>query len=298
MFSPICLESREILFPHIRKWNCENSDLTFTNLFLWQKPCNISYEIVDGTLLIVFYCNEENSFMLPPLPADPESDYRPAMEIVLDQFKKGNRPFFMRGITHRMRAKMEQAMPGKFVFEHEPDTDDYVYDTEKLISLSGKKLHSKRNHINKFLSFYDYRFEVYDQAIHAQGCLDLNARWSENKDENEGFMSSDDEAISRALLNANALGLSGAVVYVNNNIEAFTLSEQITDDMALVHIEKANNEIQGLYPFINQRSVEEFWSHTKFINREEDMGVENIRKAKESYAPLRMIEKFKAYLVE
>lgn len=296
-FSPVRLEDRPILHPIIRQWDIESSDSCFTNLFMWQNSVDIAYALDDLALYIRFCGEDQRCFFLPPILKEKNGDFAQALSNIIACMDARGIPFRMRGINERAKGWMEEAMPGRFAFVHERDTDDYVYESEKLINLSGKKFHGKRNHIKKFLSFYPYEYEPYDAQKHAEACLELNERWSEKKDDNEGFMSDDFEAMERALRYAKELELKGGVVYIAGKLEAFTLGEQITKDMALIHIEKANHEIQGLYPFINQHFVEQCWSELKYINREEDMGVENIRRAKESYYPDRMIEKYSAKII-
>ena len=294
VFSPVTLDDRDLLHPIIRQWGFENSDICFSNLLMWQKSIHTRYALTDEALFICFDGANQKLIMQPPVLRQKETNYAIALQQAIDYFASQNQiPYFL-GVTASVRDQIEIAFPNQFDFNHTDSADDYVYATEKMISLAGKKLHNKRNHINKFLSFYPYRYEVYQADLHAEACLELNVRWTENKDETEGFMSEDARAMECALRNASALNMIGGVVFINDQIEAFTLGEQITDSMALIHIEKANADIPGLYPFINQTFVETAWPHTTWINREEDMGVENIRRAKESYYPERMIEKYSA----
>ena len=294
IFSPVTLDDRDLLHPIIRRGNFENSDICFSNLLMWQKAIHTRYALTDNALFIGFDGPNQTLIMQPPVLRNQAGSYASALQEAMDYFSSQNQTPYFLGVTKPVRDQIEAAFPNRFDFRHTESADDYVYATAKMISLSGKKLHNKRNHIHKFLSFYPYRYEAYQAELHAEACLELNARWTENKDESEGFMAEDAGAMECALRNAHSLGMVGGVVFINDQIEAFTLGEQITENMALIHIEKANADIPGLYPFINQTFVETEWSHTEWVNREEDMGVENIRRAKESYYPERMIEKYSA----
>lgn len=294
MFSPITLQDRSQLQPIIRQWNFENSDVCFSNLLMWQPTMQTEYALTEQALFIRSYTSKGQMFMQPPILRSDEILFSDALETALKIFDEEKQAPFFLGVTPDVCARMEQAKPNFFTFEHDIFSDDYIYDAEKMRTLSGKKMHNKRNHIKKFTSFYSFRYEVYDETKHVDACLALNDRWQEHKEDDEGFINGDQQAIECALLNASALHLKGGVVFINDQIEAFTLGEQLTDKMALIHIEKANADINGLYPFINQQFVQTAWPDMEWINREEDMGVENIRRAKESYYPERMIEKYSA----
>ncbi len=298
MFSPITLADRDKLHPIIRQWNFENSDICFSNLLMWQPSIKTEYELTDDGLFIRFFTTDGRMIMQPPVLVNKDGDYTAILNQAISYFETEDQVPRFRGVTAPIRQLMEIARPNYFEFIHDRDNDDYVYDADKMRNLPGKKLHNKRNHIKKFLSFYPFEYEAYDSKKHADECLALNERWHEHKIDDEAYMEEDFYAIECSLRYASELGMVGGVVSINGQVEAFTLGEQITDDMALIHIEKANADIPGLYPFINQHFVETSWENMAWINREEDMGVANIRRAKESYDPERMIEKFAANRID
>ncbi|MDR1440356.1 MAG: phosphatidylglycerol lysyltransferase domain-containing protein [Clostridiales bacterium] len=178
--------------------------------------------------------------------------------------------------------------------EEDRDFFDYVYLASDLIGLRGKKFDGKRNHINKFRKMYDYEYEklapshideclriMYDRCVENDcGCL------------RGKFYSCDRKPSMELLSNYGSLGCTGAVIKVNGRCEAFTVGEALNADTAVIYIEKANASIQGLYSFINQQFCEREWSGMTYINREEDEGVEGLRKAKLSYHPVRLVEKY------
>lgn len=297
-FRPISLYDREVLSSFSKAWEFESSEFVFSTLFLWQPSCNTAYTIEDDILLIRLTCGsgKYDEFILPPMTRNETLDYRRPLNLAIRSFEASGKPLLIRSITERFREKMEQAMPGKFIFEREPSNDEYIYQSQSLITLSGKKLHAKRNHINQFRSLYAFEYEPYRVQAHLDECLALNRLWHKSKDQSEKLMSREMEACSRALTYADELGLSGGVIRIDGKIQAFTLGEQITSEMALIQMEKANADISGLYAMINQQFAEHTWSQVPYINREEDMGLEGLRKAKMSYRPIRMIEKYAARL--
>ena len=104
------------------------------------------------------------------------------------------------------------------------------------------------------------------------------------------------EAVKAGLRNFYDLNLQGAVILINGNVEAFTLGELLNEETAVVHIEKANPMIPGLYAVINQEFCRHSWFQVPFINREQDLGVSGLRTAKMSYHPHHLVEKFRIRL--
>jgi hypothetical protein len=178
----------------------------------------------------------------------------------------------------------------------EPDRDffDYVYSAEDLIGLRGKKFDGKRNHINRFRRSYTFEYEELAEE-HISDC----ARIMRDRCVDNGcaclggaFDACDRIPSMELLAHFGELGCRGAVVRVNGRCEAFTVGEALNNDTAVIYIEKANAAFNGLYSFINQQFCERAWPGMAYINREEDEGIEGLRKAKLSYHPARLVEKF------
>ena len=178
------------------------------------------------------------------------------------------------------------------------DWEDYVYDYEKLAKLSGKKYHKKKNHVNAFLKQYEGRYEYATLTIeHKQEIEEFLIGWYENKVSEDAYMRLDNEAegLKRVLNHLSQIKPIMAGIYIDGVLQAFTMGSYNKDQqMAMIHIEKANDKIRGLYPFINQQFLLHEMEGCKYVNREDDMGLLSLRKAKESYHP---IEKVKKYMV-
>jgi hypothetical protein len=169
---------------------------------------------------------------------------------------------------------------------------DYVYVTEDLIKLSGNRYHRKKNHLNKFLKNYRFEYRRLDE-IPTGAFLELQEDWCELRScvENPDLFH-EDRAIYEALTNSERLGFEGGAILIDSKVEAFALGEPLNPDTAVIHVEKANPEIPGLYVAINQQFCEHAWSYLKYVNREQDLGVEGLRKAKLSYYPDHLVEKY------
>ncbi len=188
-------------------------------------------------------------------------------------------------LSEPMVDKLLSDCPGMFRKEESVDDEDYIYETEKLISLSGKKYHSKRNFVNRFEANYSYEYLPLTGS-NAMECLPALEEWFARHHEKMLFYFDEQEAILELLNNFDALGLRGAAIKIDGKIRAMTIGEFLPPDTAHIIIEKADIDYPGLYAVINQKFLEHEWAGTKLVNREEDMGVEGLRKAKQSYHPV------------
>ena len=216
-----------------------------------------------------------------------------ALEQMMEFSERNGFPFSMYNVTPADFERLERWYPGRFQIEYDRDQADYVYESEKLITLAGKKLHGKRNHINKFKNTYgdDWSYE----PIHKENleeCFQMALKWR-----NENGCDDDREKNAEMCVTLNALRLfeelelTGGLLRAGGRIVAFTLGEPVCSDTFVVHIEKAFAEVPGAYPIINQQFAEHACAGYQYINREEDTGSEGLRKAKLSYRPVFMVEK-------
>ena len=185
-----------------------------------------------------------------------------------------------------------------FVVTEQEDLKDYLYDGEALRKLSGKKLHKKKNHLNAFLKEYEGRYEFRRLCCSDRGDVwQFLDKWREQKgDEVEQHLDFEVEGIHEILKNCSYLNVRMYGVYIDDQLEAFTIgSYNPLEDMAIIHIEKANPEIRGLYQFINQQFLLAEFPEVKLVNREDDLGQEGLRKAKMFYNPCGFARK---YLIE
>lgn len=171
---------------------------------------------------------------------------------------------------------------------------DYIYDAQSLITLKGKKLAAKRNHINAFLADGTWYTEKITDA-HRELLIEFNKKWCENRCEKSGdYLHHELCAAEIALNNFEALGLSGLMLYKNGELVAYSYGEPINDDTFCVHVEKADINVRGAYQMINREFARAFCDGYKYINREDDAGDEGVRRAKLSYYPTETGRKFKA----
>lgn len=292
VFKPITIEKKALIESYTKPWGAECSDLSFANMFIWGTDRKMEYAEKDNVLYIKLDFKRVPVYFWAPVPKyGVEINYRKAVYDAIDYMKKcGVEPTF-RSVSAPFCEMMKKACPELFV----QPTDiawDYVYEREKLETLKGKKLHAKRNHINKFLSLYpDYEYKKLDSSM-IQHCMALYDQWQEEKEEESAELKEERKSVLLALNHMKELALDGGSIFIDGKLVAFTVGERLQPHMKLVHIEKAEASYGGIYPMINQQYVKNECMDVELINREEDMGIEGMRKAKRAYYPVKMIEKY------
>lgn len=295
LFKEINLDAKRDLDPYFDLVDYEACEYCFSTLYMWQHVYKTGYYIGDDFAVLVGEY-EGDSFSILPLA---KKDKLPeVVEFVLGFFDKHDKKILLRGITDEVADFLKEKYPDRFVYIEERDLFDYVYDAESLRTLKGRKNQKKRNHINYFLKEYEGRYEY--RLLGKEdfdACLKLLNDWEAAKEESDDFDESmDDEYIGIKKIFDDFDVLSDKVkvfgIFIDGKLEAFSIGENLNSNMALIHVEKANPEIRGLYPYINQQFLVSEFPDVEFVNREEDMGIEGLRKAKLSYHPIRFVEKY------
>ena len=296
-FREIELEDIETINSKLQSQNYRASDLCFTNLYAWGKKFNTQFAVTDDWLFIRFKDNNGRNSYLKPIGT---GDLKEGIEIILEDHKQFDTVFQIRGMTKEMVDELEAAYPNMFNFKLNRSVSDYIYTVDKLRELKGKKLQSKRNHINRFKRENDWKYKTLTNNPElVKECKAMLDKWMElNKDEKDPSIIYDDFATTIMLENFERLNLRGGLICVDNEIVAFSIGEPLTKDTIVVHVEKAFTTIHGAYNIINQQFALYETDGYTYINREEDMGVENLRRAKLSYQPDILLEKYNARFKE
>jgi len=259
-------------------------DFCFANLYSWQAKFKTTFAVMEQTLFIRYQDTDGQLCYTMPLGKMPLED---ALLFVIKDAEENNIPLIMKCVTRRMWLCIEKAMPDVFQSVHDRDNDEYIYKTERLISLTGKKLQAKRNHINRFKAEHpDWIYFPLTTVEELNECSVMLDEWEDlNIGKAEKSLRYDYIATKIMLENFHFLQLKGGAVRVNGNIVAFTIGEPLTKDTFVIHVEKAFAEMNGAYSIINRQFAEHEAIDFKYINREEDMGLEYLRQAKMSYYP-------------
>lgn len=273
--------------------SCEYS---FANLYLWGRQ---RATFVGGYLVLFSHFDRRAVY---PFPAG-QGDVRPVLDaIILDARERGI-ACCITGLNKENMELLQQLYPGKFTFQCDRGSYDYVYKIDDLADLPGGKYQKKRNHVNKFRSLYpNWRTEVLTDA-HLMQVREIAAHWFDARHQIDptGNYLLEQRALERALDHYEALALEGIVLLDSEKVIAFTIGSRLSEDTMDVHFEKALENVEGAYAAINQafaQYLRKKYPQIRYLDREDDMGLEGLRKAKLSYYPDRLTEKCWARLWE
>lgn len=298
----ISMETKELQFHEIKmedkSWMEEKlaeddrmaCEYSFANNFIWRKVYKAELAKLYGCVLIRF--QERGKFVYSfPIGA---GDKKAVIEQLLFLCQKKHEKLWMAPLVEEDRRNLLTWFPGRFLIEGDRDDYDYIYSTEKLSKLAGKKLHGKRNHIARFKDGDDWSYEPMTPE-NLEECRTMTYTWMHMRSEkwNEE-MEEEVGVLHEAFDHMQELGLIGGVLRKKNEIVAFTMGERLNTDTFVVHFEKAYPDMQGAYPMINQQFVLHECQDYAYVNREEDTGDSGLRKAKLSYYPEILLEKYAA----
>lgn len=270
---------------HANSMNCE---YTFGNLFIWSSAYSTEICRYKDFLICRWGKDDDINYSLPL----GEGNFTDAVSAIIDCAKSNGETPVIYGITEGYLGLMQEAFTGKFTYKYDEGNNDYIYSTEKMASLSGKKYHGKRNHITNFKKNNpDWSFEKISKD-NIDECLALHSKWIENKDPDDEDYSLEFEAVKKAFEYFDELDMVGGLIRVNGEVIAYTLGEpQMNGRCFVSHFEKAPADMIGAYPIINQEFTKNCLMQYEYVNREEDLGIEGLRKAKQSYHPEIWLEK-------
>lgn len=290
-FKKIHINDRKQFIDALSKIEYENSEFSFANIFIWKDIYDIKLCKKDGAIYISAVIPETKKYVhFQPICPD-ESNTKKVLNNIKEDFTIRDEKFCIASANDHCIEKIKNNCP-QYNIEEIPNMYDYVYLATDLSELEGKKYHKKRTHINHFLKENSYEYKIIDKT-NKNDCLIIFDKWVDYMGQE---FKSERSTIENALDNMEKLELFGAIIYINNEPVAFTMAESFLEDTALIHIEKAVPEHRDVYATINQQFAKrELASKYKYINREEDMGIEGIRRAKKSYYPCKMIKKYDIY---
>lgn len=293
-FKKIELEDKDWIVEILKKAVISGCHANFGNLFAWRDINKTVVAELNGFLLAKQNIGNINDAYLYPMG---KGDIKPLIEKIIDM--DPNKLIFA-GLSPVEAEELEGLFPGKFTIEEARNDFDYMYLLEKMVTLKGKKLHRKRNHINGFKKNNPvWSFEVITED-NMDECIEMNKKWCLDVGcEDDESLLDENCATKYFFKYFKELGLEGGLIRVEDKVVAYTMGEVLSHDTYVIHIEKAFKDIQGAYPMINQQFIswiQEQYPHLVYVNREEDMGLEGLRKAKLSYYPDKMAEKYRAKL--
>ena len=288
-FEPIGLKHRPLFDrAHAAEPTFISGD-SFGCVYLWDLICRRNIAWLDGRLGIEYQCSHGIIYAYP----FGEGDLTAAVEALRDRAAFRGRTLELWGLTPPQRSALEEAFPGRFDYTDDRKNYDYICETEAVASLSGKKLHGKQNFCNRFEKAHAWSFVPISRE-NFDDCLSLQSEWTREKSD---VNREEDLAIRRMFREWDELGMLGGILYADGAPAGFTAAERIAPDMADIHFEKARADIPGAYPMVARefaRMVAASMPEVRYLNREEDMDLPNLRRAKEEWHPAWLLRKFTA----
>ncbi len=276
----------------LRQGGAPSCEYTFGNIFSYTAKIEIG--VADFEHCLVTRCVVGDTVLYAYPIGD--GNRKKAIEAIVSQAKGNKENFLFFGITREFALELEEFFPGSFNIEADRDGYDYIYLTEDLINLKGKKYQPKRNHISFFKRSYNWSYEKITRE-NIPECIKMNEKWIE-KSGSEYIDELKDELkiIRKVFDNYEQLGFVGGLIRIDGEVIAYAMGERMNEDTFCVHFEKAFSEFRGSYAMINRELCFNELSEYKYVDREDDVGAENLRKAKLSYYPEILKEEYEATL--
>lgn len=295
-FEKIALEHKALYESFFPDGDAKGCEFSFANLYLWGRQ---SFALTEGCVALFSQFSRRSVY---PYPVG-DGDKKAVLDRIIEDANERGIPCRITGLSKSARETVEELYPQRFRFHSDEDSFDYVYSIDDLADLKGKKYQSKRNHINRFKEACpDYRAEPISEDNIGLVRKMVEGWYKEKLSENPNadyYM--EEAALEKAFRDYRELCLEGMAVISGGEVVAFAIASRMTEDTFDVHFEKARSDIQGAYAIINNefaKYIREKYPEVRFLDREEDMGLEGLRKAKLSYHPHHMIEKCWACLLE
>ncbi len=264
------------------EFSCESA---FINLLVWQEAYANMWAESDGQLVISSGTEKNQVFRLPF-----GNDFHKGISLIREYSKEEYPRFWVQ--DGKRLDELEEYLGRDYILKEERDAFDYIYLRENLAELKGKKYHSKRNHISSFSKKYDWCYKPITKENKEDILLCAEQWYFENKDREDRHLQCEKRGVETVLENMELLGARGGAIYVQDRAVAFTVGSPINEKVYDIHFEKALGDYGEAYTVINREFAENELSDYMYINREDDMGLEGLRKAKLSYKPDILLKKY------
>ncbi len=274
---PVGPEDRPLIEDFLRRFPSEACELNFANIYIWRNSEKPRYGVLNGNLCLFLEPDFEPPYALPPLG---RTALRETVAACLSLAPRLSR------VTEDIAGELADG----FGIEEDRDNFDYLYLASDLAELGGKKYDGKRNRIRKFETTCVHEYVELGPPLIAD-CRRLFEEWFGTKN-HDPYLRAEKDAILEGLAHFEELGLRGAAVLVDGRVRAFTYGTTLVPGTAVIQVEIADPALPGLAQYINREFIRRAWPDARFVNREQDVGVPGLRKAKLSYQPCRLVRKF------
>lgn len=295
-FREITLEDQDLITSILKRMHTVSSEFTFPYLYAWRRDYNLRFGIFGNHLCLVSNSRQAFPYAFCPIPVDGQHDdegFKKALEAIESHFREQHHDLAFGRVEESRVPLLTGHYGNRAEVTHLPEASDYVYNSSDLVRLAGRKYSRKRNHISQFMRAYENHEYVPVGPENIAECKRVFDEWCENNESDCLHPDNCERLACYDLLdNWDRFHLKGGLVRINGRAEAFTIGERLNGETAAVRVEKGNSGIHGIYTFINREFCTREWADLRYINREEDLGKEGLRKSKESYFPVFMVNKY------
>lgn len=285
-FRDIDISDREHIEKCLRISDFMGCEYTFANNMAWKRLADSRIAFYKDFYIVCSQTADNTPYFVFP---SGKGDYREVFGELEKYTDLLGVPLQITGVTEKSLPVFNELFPERFSVEYDRDSSDYIYLASDLSGLKGKKYHSKRNHLSHFMSL-DYTFSLI-QEKDFDDCISFCTEDYNNKYHDCSSVA-EQYAINTYFSYFNELGLTGGIIRIDGKTVAVTVGERLNSDTFCVHIEKADKSFSGIYTAINNFFVSSAVKDFRYVNREEDLGIEGLRKAKLSYHPVFLLNKY------
>lgn len=288
-FRKISIEDKEWISQLLKKSNFMGAEYSFANNMAWSRLSNSLITRYKNFYTVLMPENDIYTFTFPA----GSGDYIEFFNLLREYSKLHNKECAIFGVTKENLVLFEENYSNRYSCEYLDDSSDYIYLAKDLINLSGKKYHGKRNHLKK-MDNYNWTYDRLSEKDFDNCILFSTNIYNQKQGFNNHSAIVEQYAIDTFFKYYDIFNLMGITIRIDGKLVAFSIGEKLNSNTVVVHIEKANTSYEGLYVLINNLFVKEFCNSNDiiYVNREEDLGIEGIRKAKQSYHPIFKLEKY------
>jgi len=299
--NPVTLEARPELEPYFQGFDYRASGLSFSSMYMWRESNQFSWQEIGDYLCFAgishLEIEKQEAFFFPPLTRTGSYEKESLRATVLrakNHFEERGQRFSIRLLPNHMRFIFEEAFPEELVYLDDRPNYDYIYLADDLIRLPGRKYSAKRNHLNYFREHFKYEYVPLTSAM-TEEAMKFIAEFNERKKlppHEMELLRMEEDAMRDVFENMERVGYHGGAIRIGGKLEAFSVGGNLGKNMLTVHVEKANIEYRGAYQAINNEFCIHEAKNLTFVNREEDMDIPGLRKAKLSYHPVELLKKY------
>lgn len=285
-FEPIRLDRQQAYITLLQQCTQVSSDYSYSNIFSWAEEYDLEWTWIDD--LVWVRQSRPDELFWAPLGRWESTDWQRFFE----RYTPPGTVFTR--IPESLLELWNHAAGKQLNITEERRNWDYIYDRNELVELKGNRFHKKKNLLRQFTKKYDYHYLPFGPHL-IESAMAMQDDWCSWRDcESSSILSAENRSVHKVLTHWNDLqGLTGGVIQVEDLIVAYTIAETISADTIVIHYEKGCPDYKGVYQAINQMFLAHLNGSYRWVNREQDLGEEGLRKAKLSYHPVQFLKKYR-----